>query len=362
VSRSAPCLRVGVLLVLGVCGLLLPDGARAQSAWVPGAGESGLSFTFQTLNFAGHFDEHGNRLEGAIPSRAFVGIVEFEHGITDRLAITARLPYIASRFTGDQNEPVTALLRERYEEFRRTHPGAAVTSLDTGEYYATFQDFGFTARYNLIEGVVAVTPVIGVTIPSHDYQTVGEAAPGQNLRALHTGVNVGALLYPMLRRGYVHGRYTYSFVESLAGVPLDRSSAEFEIGYAITPRVSVRGLFDWMHTHGGVPFSVAYEDVELFLVHDRLLASRYWHFGGGTTLSLTDSLDLDAAIVTFLSGSDTHYGVGATLGLSWHFHTGGGTDITASASASIPHRQRSGTAGGRDRYAPRRRTGGALGR
>jgi hypothetical protein len=312
-----------IVLVLGVCQFSFPASARAQSAWVPPDGESGVSFTFQSLDFGGHFDEHGNKLEGAVPSRAFVGILQFEYGLTDKLAFTARLPYIASRFTGDQDEPVTALLRRRYEEFRQSHPNAAVTSLDTGEYYATFQDLGVTFRYNLLERALVITPVVGVTIPSHDYRTVGEASPGQNRRALHAGVNVGALLYPMLPRAYVHGRYTYSFVQSLVGVSLDRSSAEFEVGFSVTPRVSVRGLADWMHTHGGVPFSEAYEDVELFLVHDRLLASRYWHIGAGATVSLTDSIDLDGAVVTFLSGSDTHYGLGATIGLSWHFHAAG---------------------------------------
>jgi hypothetical protein len=173
-----------VLIVVGIAGaiLLAPAAAPGQSAWLPLDGESVVSFTFQTLEFGGHFDEHGKKLEGAVPSRALVGILQFEHGLTDKLAFTARLPYVASKFTGDQHEPVTAFLNERYEEFRHTHPGAAVTSLDTGAYYATFQDFGFSLRYNLLEGIAVVTPAVGLTIPSHDYRTVGEAAPGQNRR------------------------------------------------------------------------------------------------------------------------------------------------------------------------------------
>jgi hypothetical protein len=314
--------RAAALIVLSLAGFVCAAAreARAQSAWLPLPGETGVSLTFQNLEFAGHFDEQGNKLDGAVPSRAFVGILQVEYGLTDRLALTGRLPYVASKFTGDQNEPVTRLLRERYEEFRRTHPNAAVTSLDTGEYYATFQDVGVTLRYKVLERVLAVTPVIGVTIPSHDYRTVGEAAPGQNRRAFHAGVNVGALLYPLLPRAYVHGRYTYSVVQKLAGIALDRSTAEFEIGVSVAPRLSVRAMADWMRTHGGVPFSVAYEDVGLFLVHDRLLASRYWHFGGGATWSLSDSIDVEGAVVTFLAGQDTHYGVGTSIGVSWHFH------------------------------------------
>jgi len=308
-----------IVALLVASPLWCPPNAGAQSAWLPGPGESALTLTFQTLDFGGHFDEHGTKLTGAVPSRAFLGILEFEHGLTEKVAFTVRLPYVSSRFTGDDDEPVTAFLNDRYAEFRRANPDAAVTSLDTGGFYSTFQDFGFTIRYGLVTRPVVVTPVVGVTIPSHDYRTVGEAAPGQNLRALHTGVNVGSLLYPWLPRAYVHGRYVYSFVENLAGVSMDRSAAEIEFGVTLAPRVSVRALVDWLRTHGGVSFSEAYEDVELFLVHDRLLASRYWHVGGGTTVSLTDSLELDGAVVTFVSGSDTHYGVGVTMGLTWSF-------------------------------------------
>jgi hypothetical protein len=322
--------RTAAWLALGLSQFALPASAGAQSAWLPVDGEASLSVIFQSLNFGGHFDENGAKLEGAVPSRAFVGIAHFEYAFTDKLAFTARLPYIASKFTGDHHEPVTNFLRERYEEFRRANPDAAVTNLDTGEYYATFQDFGFTLRYNLFDRGVAVTPSIGLTIPSHHYRTVGEAAPGQDRLALHTGVNVGRLLDPLLPRAYVHGRYTYSFVQSLVGVPLDRSTADFEVGYAAWPTVTVRAIATWLRTHGGVPFSEAYEDVVLFLVHDRLLASRYWHVGGGATVSLSDSLDIDGAVVTFLSGSDTHYGTGLTVGLTWRFLPGG-------ANRPLPH-------------------------
>jgi hypothetical protein len=305
-------------MALGLCWLALPDVATAQSAWLPLKGEGFASFTFQNLEFGGHFDEHGEKLDGAVPSRAYLGIFQFEFAVTDRWTLTARLPYVASTFTGHDHEPVTAFLREQYEQFRLSHPEASGSSLDTGNYYSTFQDFTFTLRYNALErGSLMVTPVIGLTIPSHDYQTIGEAAPGQNRRALHVGVNVGRLLDPVLPNTYVHGRYTYSFVDDLLGVGLDRSAAEFEVGHGITPGVSVRALFNWAHTHGGLPFTQTLQDPFLFLEHDRLLAVRYWHVGGGTTVSLTDTIDLDGAVVTFLSGADTHYGLGISVGLTW---------------------------------------------
>ena len=108
-------------------------------------------------------------------------------------------------------------------------------SLDTGNYYATFQDFAFALRYNILDRGLTVTPLVAATIPSHHYRTVGESAPGLDRLALHTGVSVGRLLDPLLPNGYIHGRYSYAFVQPFRGIPLDRQSAELEVGYAITP-------------------------------------------------------------------------------------------------------------------------------
>jgi hypothetical protein len=321
VARRSPA-SFWALLALLLTDLALPSRAGAQSAWLPVAGEGSVSVTFQALEYGGHFDQTGQPLAGTARSRAFVGLFEFEYGLTDRLALTAELPYIASRFTGRQDEPIMVLINRRYDEYRRTYPDSpADQSLDTGDYYATFQDFGFALRYNILDRGLVVTPVVAATIPSHPYRTIGEAAPGIERRALHTGVNVGRLLDPLLPNAYIHGRYVYSFVQRFRGIPLDRSSAELEVGYAITPTVEVRALGNWMRTHGGVGFSEAYEDLSLFLEHDRLLPSRHWRLGGATTVSLTDSLDLDAAVVTFLAGADTRYGTGVNVGLTWRFLT-----------------------------------------
>lgn len=306
--------------------LLFPALASAQ-AWLPFRGEGSLSLIGQHIRLSGHFDTDGSRLPECAPSSAWVGIAQFEYGLTNRLAFSAQLPYVASRYTASSDEPCTAELIELHHQFQQQSPHADLTSLDTGSYYATLQDLGFAIRYNLFDRGVAVTPVVGVTIPSHDYRTVGEAAPGQNRLALHTGINVGRLLDPLIPGAYVHAQYTYSFVQSLLDIPLDRSNAEFEVGYAVRPTVVVRGLAAWQQTHGGLPYPEVVErafgtanqpgDPELFLDHDRLLATRYWQVGGGATVTLTESLDLSGAVLTFVSGADSHYGHGVSLGLTW---------------------------------------------
>ena len=302
-----------VFLVAGASPL------TGQTAWTPVKREATLSIEFQQVTFDGHFWKDGSKHEGDVPSRAYVATVQYDYGFTDKLTFTARLPYIASRFTVT-DDPGTIEYLEFFDELQRNTPGGeALRSLDTGAYYATFQDFGFTLRYNALDRGVVVTPLIGVTIPSHDYRTTGEAAPGQKRLALQTGLNVGRLLDPFLPNMYVHARYTYSFVQPLFDISLNRSNAEFEAGYAVSPLFSVRALAAWSEVHGGTTYEEALTVPVVFLEHDRLLGSRYWHLGGGATVALTDSIDLDAAVIRFLSGADTHYGLGITVGATWRF-------------------------------------------
>jgi hypothetical protein len=330
-----------------LCALVLlnPPAARAQ-AGVPSEREATVSVTYQRLDFGGHFNTDGSRAENVIPSIGHLAIADIEYGLTNRLALNVRLPYVSSKFTGDPNDPALLELHEILETLCPLTPRChEFTSLDTGAYYSTAQDYGLMLRYKVLERGLAVTPFVAATIPSHDYQTVGEAAPGQNRRALHTGFNVGRFLDPLLPRAYIQARYMYSFVDPIYGISLDRSNADFEIGYKLVPRLSVRALAAWQQTHGGLSWTEIYDavfdadgnvrddvrpdDILIMLDHDRLLANRYWHLGGGGTFVLTNSLSLDGALVSFVSGADSHYGVGLSIGLTWRILT------TAPARPSI---------------------------
>jgi len=50
-------------------------------------------------------------------------------------------------------------------------------------------------------------------------------------------------------------------------------------------------------------------------------AATYWHFGVGANYSLTESLDLSLSYVTYLAGTNTHFGRGITIGTTWNFNT-----------------------------------------
>src|SRR3954452_20231752 len=68
-------------------------------AWVPRRGEGAVSLDYQTYDVAGHFDVHGNRNNnGGTYSQSLVA--ELQVGVTDRLALTVSVPFVASKYTG----------------------------------------------------------------------------------------------------------------------------------------------------------------------------------------------------------------------------------------------------------------------
>lgn len=305
--------------------LTLPAIVFAQ-AWTPPQGDGTVSLSYQTLSFKGHFDPAGHK-ERAGASRALLAILELEYGLTDKMALDFRLPYVASRYT--DTRPSSAELRGLFDAVQQQVKGNTLKFLDDGTYTATFQDFRVGLRYNLLTHPLVLTPFVEVTIPSHDYQIVGESAPGRNLRELQIGANAGRRLNPILPKLYVQGRYAYAFVQRSLGVPLNRSNADLELGYIFNRSFSFRALGSWQRTHGGLrfdPHGGLNANPNLtplqFLTHDRLLQSNHWHFGGAGTFALTRSVAVNAGVVTFLSGANTHYGTGITIGMSWSFSRG----------------------------------------
>jgi hypothetical protein len=92
-----------------------------------------------------------------------------------------------------------------------------------------------------------------------------------------------------------------------------------ELGYFLTRKLAVRGTGNWQHTFNGSHFPEDLTTPELALTHERLLKANYWHLGGGAAYAISPKTDVSADFVTFLTGSDTHYGNGVSIGISRSF-------------------------------------------
>lgn len=289
------------VFVLAAC-ILNPSHGSAQ-AFLPLKGDGSVSITFQHVNAAGHFIDDGSRLP-EYQSRSSNLIFHVEYGVTERLALSLAIPYMNTKYTGNQ-EPLNLPLNV----------------LDDGFYHGTLQDLGFELRYNAFRRPVVVTPFFQAIIPSHDYDTIGEAASGRRLREYLVGAYAGRLLNPVLPRAFVHGNYSYAFVEQDLNIPLNRSNANMQLGYFVTPSVPVSFLWGRQWTHGGLGYFESFEVLEDFLNIDRIMRENFQHVGVGAQFPLGKSLAVHVNVAKFVSGQNSHYGTAISAGVTWSFQT-----------------------------------------
>lgn len=281
---------------------VVPLGASAQ-AWVSPKGETSVGAVYQFSDFLGHVDNSGTRM-AENGSQAHALSLQLDYSPTERLAIGAVLPYTVTRLGSNYN-------------FRVNHTG-----VDDGRYHGTWQDYRFDVRYNLRSAPLVVTPFLALVVPSHRYATIGEVAPGRDLRETHAGVNLGRLLDPLLPRAYVDAHLGYVFSEKALGISTNKTIADASAGYFVTPRVSTRLIASYQRTLGGVTSDDLQSGRTSFPVlvgHDRLLKDTHLRAGVGLEYAFTSTLAMSGTYIRLMNGRNTHYGHGISLGVSRAF-------------------------------------------
>ncbi len=281
---------------------LAGPGPLLAQAWLPTKGEGAIGITLGDYGFDGHFASDGSR-EPFGGTHALSSAGDVIYGVTDRLAVTGSLPFITSKLTGS------------------FPAGVPLGPLDDGRYHGDFQDFRFEVRFMAIPGLITVTPLAGVNLPSHDYEVRGEAVPGKHTKEAFVGVALGRPLEPFLPNGYVHVRYFYTFVEKV--VPdvdrLDRSNLDAEIGYSVVPALSMRAFGAWQITHGGLNLDDMRTRPNFFRDHDRAARTNYFNLGVGATFQASPAVELYAALVKTISGENAHQARSFYLGAAFWF-------------------------------------------
>jgi hypothetical protein len=309
-----------VILTFAFVAVLLPLPKAPAQAWVPPAGVGSVSAQFQWISNTGHFLTDGSLRKASFSDNASI-YVETEYAFTDRFSAAFGVAYVYSRYSSkDTPPPIFPFL-----------PSDQCRCWSSG-----WQDFGFTARYNLIGGgrrSYAVTPSISVGVPSNDYPFRGEAVVGKNLKEVRLAVDAGKRLDMISRRLSVQGRYSYTIVEKVLDISTNRSNINLEPGFEVTRKFFVRSLLTWQRVHGGLRLGAPNSALlppgeintpQLLVQSDRLRRANYFHAGMGASYSLPH-VDVFASYVAYVSGTDTHAGRAFTVGASWPFewHPGG---------------------------------------
>jgi len=291
---------------------------RAQ-AWTPAQGEGTVSVQFQDAFIKYHQLPTVRLDRGHIRGETLM--VDFTYGITDRVAVSVSLPWVASKYNGD-----------------RPHQ----TAIDNGSYNSAFQDFRFDVRYNLSRKGLVFTPFVGTILPTHGYEYFAHSAVGRNVRELQVGANWATLLDPVLPGLFLQGRYSYGFAERILDISHNRSNLDLEVGYFVKPEFRVFAVGAGQLTHGGVDLygnSLLTLGPILYRHHDQIARDNILNVGAGAAYDLTESFGVYGSVMHTVAGRNIHaLQHSLTLGVSWSFTTKGGGGARARRLAPAQNR------------------------
>lgn len=241
-----------------------------------------------------------------------------EYGVTNKLAMDFDVTFVASKYQG-------------------TRPHGPP---DTGFFHPTFQDIHFDLRYNVLKRLLVITPFVGFTIPTHDYQVRGHSAVGRGFKEFLIGVNAGRRLDSVLPNTYFQVRYSFTMHERFAGLNLNRSNVDWEIGWWANKSITFRFVGNAQRTHGGFDFPEDLRGPEEFDIHDRVAKANFVQLGGGVTYSVNRFFDIHVAYApTPIYARNAHGDRGMIIGFSWNFSRGLASSRIASNTS--PRRRQS---------------------
>jgi hypothetical protein len=303
---------------LGLAGLallFLPIESFAQ-AWVPPKGDGSVSLSAQQLNVKKH--KAGSVTTDAGHINTGVLLADMTYGLTNKFAVDLAVPFVVTKYSG-----------------ARPHPN---TNIDDGAYHNSFTDFRMAVRYNLTRNGAVITPYVGSVVPTHDYAYYGHSAFGEQLNELQVGTFIAKLFTSGVPGVFISSRIAYGFVEKVQDISHNRSMADLEAGYFLTPSFRAFGMMNGQYTHGGIDFPITGQaglPAELRPVHDVIQRVHYLNLGGGFAYSVKDSFDIFASFSREVAGRNGHVlNRGVTLGASWSFsRKGKGDVITAGTGA-----------------------------
>jgi hypothetical protein len=291
--------RLGLEAVALAAICVFGGDARAQ-AWLPDAGHIHTELTYNDLLNKKHYLPNGDEVDAG-HTRIHSTNLSISYSPSDKLMLEVGLPYVRGEYHGPAPHP---------------------TPIDNSHFHGTLTDLHLAVHYQWLEDPLALAPYIALIQPVHDYPALGHAAPGRNLQELWTGFFIGRSLDLWLPRTYVQARYTYAFVEKVAGISHDRSNADLELGYFFSPAWSARALLMWQETHGGIDVPIPVTN-PLFPYHDQLAADAFLNVGLGASWVPTGHTSTYVIYRTSLEGKNGHkLDQGLSLGFSYMFSVG----------------------------------------
>ncbi len=314
-----------VNLLLLAAATFVPMAAHAQ-AWLPEPGRGTIYVGYQygqahwtlfpvdiTGRPFGPYRGEGKRIAKGEHYGQFV-TVDLDYTIRKGLAVTAHLPYNSSKYVGLHPQPDAP-------EISGPADHGGTHGVDDGNYHSTLQDGRVGLHQTVFSKPLVATPFVAYVFPLRPYVAEGHAAAGKRLRALEVGAALARPLRPFLPDAYGQVTYTYTAAERVGDHTFHLNKVDMELGYFVTPKLSLKGAASWMRMSGGVEWDGGREVRRYIADHDRLANERWWRVGGGAVYALTPRYVLYISGFGTVAGANTHKLRTLATGVGWNFAT-----------------------------------------
>lgn len=273
-------------------------GASARpavaQAWAPRAGEGDVTFVVQMIDHIGRVFPDA-RFDCCGTTNVAL-VVDTSYGLIDRWSISFGIPYVFAKYRGDSPADSGAPFL----------PYPAADSCHC--LHSAIQDFAFGSHYNLLKvrRTFSLMTSIAASVPSHDYEYVGEAVVGFGLKQLELSADAGVRLDFIVPGLSVDGHYGYTIVERALDISHNRTNAQLDAGYTFSNGLGGHLILSHQHTYGGLRFP---DDIEPFPERysefHRLLQDNYFQAGGGVSYTW-NVWELSLSFLRTVSGDNTH--------------------------------------------------------
>lgn len=308
--------------------MIMPATAHAQ-AWLPAPGQGSIYVGYEyshvhwtlmpvdvTGRYFGPYIGEGKRVAKGAHFGQFA-TVDLDYGIRKGLALTVHVPYALTKYMGLYPAPDDPETSTDPSIHWGTH------GIDDGKYHGTFQDADIGLHLNVLNEPFVATPFVSLLLPLQAYEAEGHSAAGAGLRELEVGAALARPLRPFLPDAYGQVTYTYAAAERVLDHSFHTNRLLMELGYFVTPRVSLKGAADLMKTSGGLDWNFGPEHIAYRAHHDRLANQRWLRAGGGASYALTPRSVLYIYGFWTVTGENTHAvstiatGVGRNFASPW---------------------------------------------
>ena len=148
----------------------LAAGPAWAQAWLAPKGEASFSLGYQYYSMHDHLTTAGDRYYWG-ETRQNILLANLTYAVTDRLTVSLGVPpYFLSQYVGPQDYAHFHPVLDANGNLARDaqgNPSFLRPTIDDGGTHGCFADFRIELRFNALTSPLAVTPFVGVVLPSH---------------------------------------------------------------------------------------------------------------------------------------------------------------------------------------------------